>query len=140
MKIQKLIKEEWIRGIIEVVVEGPETVLVEKIRRAWEKDKKVVRVVEEIKKTEVKALRGDEWEIEEDLVLKKGKVYIPKDEELRLEVIWLHHNILVVKHGGRWKIIELVMRNYWWPEVTRDIGKYVEGLCQRMKNQPETPA
>ena len=34
MKIQKLIKEEWIRGIIEVVVEGPETVLVEKIRRA----------------------------------------------------------------------------------------------------------
>ena len=140
MKVQKLIKEEWIRGIIEVVVEGPETVLVEKIRRAWEKDKKVVRVVEEIKKTEVKALRGDEWEIEEDLVLKKGKVYIPKDEELRLEVIWLHHNILVVKHGGRWKIIELVMRNYWWPEVTRDIGKYVEGLCQRMKNQPETPA
>ena len=140
MKVQKLIKEEWIRGIIEVVVEGPETVLVEKIRRAWEKDKKVVRVVEEMKKTEVKALRGDEWEIEEDLVLKKGKVYIPKDEELRLEVIWLHHNILVVKHGGRWKIIELVMRNYWWPEVTRDIGKYVEGLCQRMKNQPETPA
>jgi len=54
-----------------------------------------------MKKTEVKALRGDEWEIEEDLVLKKGKVYIPKDEELRLEVIWLHHNILVVKHGGR---------------------------------------
>ena len=49
----------------------------------------------------MKALRGDEWEIEEDLVLKKGKVYIPKDEELRLEVIWLHHNILVVKHGGR---------------------------------------
>jgi len=34
MKVQKLIKEEWIRGIIEVVVEGPETVLVEKIRRA----------------------------------------------------------------------------------------------------------
>ena len=49
----------------------------------------------------MKALRGDEWKIEEDLVLKKGKVYIPKDEELRLEVIWLHHNILVVKHGGR---------------------------------------
>ena len=49
----------------------------------------------------MKALRGYEWEIEEDLVLKKGKVYIPKDEELRLEVIWLYHNILVVKHGGR---------------------------------------
>jgi len=87
--------------MMEVVVEGPETILVEKIRRTRGKDKKVVRVVEEMKKKEVKALRGDEWEIEEDLVLKKGKVYIPKDEELRLEVIWLHYNVLVVKHGGR---------------------------------------
>ena len=30
-------------------------------------------------------------------------------------------------------------RNYWWPGVTRDVGKYVEGcdLCQRMKNRTE---
>ena len=34
---------------------------------------------------------------------------------------------------------ELVMRNYWWPEVTREVGKYVEecNLCQRMKNRTE---
>ena len=37
---------------------------------------------------------------------------------------------------------ELVTRNYWWPEVTRDIGRYVEGcdLCQRMKNRMEEMA
>ena len=31
------------------------------------------------------------------------------------------------------------MRNYWWPGVTRDMGKYIEGcdLCQRMKNRTE---
>jgi len=35
-----------------------------------------------------------------------------------------------------------VIRNYWWPEVTRDIGRYVEGcdLCQRMKNRTEEVA
>jgi len=35
--------------------------------------------------------------------------------------------------------VELVTRNYWWPGVTRDVGKYVEGcdLCQRMKNRTE---
>jgi len=45
----------------------------------------------------------------------------------------------VAEHGGRWKMVELVMRNYWWPGVTRDIGRYVEGcdLCQRMKNRTE---
>jgi len=33
----------------------------------------------------------------------------------------------------------LVIRNYWWPGVTRDIGRYVEecNLCQRMKNRME---
>jgi len=36
-----------------VVVEGPEAVLVEKIKRAREKDKKIVKVVEEMKKVEI---------------------------------------------------------------------------------------
>jgi len=31
------------------------------------------------------------------------------------------------------------MRNYWWLEVMRDMGKYVEGcdMCQKMKNRTE---
>jgi len=33
--------------------------------------------------------------------------------------------------------MELVIRNYWWLEVTKDVEKYVEGcnMCQRMKNR-----
>ena len=41
-------------------------------------------MVEEIKKAGVKNLRGDEWKIAEDLVLKEGKVYVLKDKELRM--------------------------------------------------------
>jgi len=102
-------------------------------------DEDIIRVVEEMKKAGVKELRGNEWKIEGELVLKEGKVYVPKDEELRAEVIWLHHDVLAARHGGRWKMVELVTRNYWWPGVRRDIGKYVEGcdLCQRMKNRTE---
>jgi len=98
---QKLIKEEWVRGMIEVVVEGPKTMLLEKIKKARRKDKEVVKVVEEMKKAEIKNLRGEEWEIEGDLVLKEGKVYVPKDEELRMEIVWLHHDMLVAEHSGR---------------------------------------
>ena len=57
--------------------------LVEKIKKAREKDKEVVKVIEEIKKAKVKALRGYEWEIEGELVLKEKKVYILKNEKLR---------------------------------------------------------
>ena len=140
-KNNKLIKEEWIRGMMEVVVERPKTMLLEKIKKARGKDKEVVKVVEEMKKTEIKNLRGEEWEIERDLVLKKEKVYVPIDEKLKMEIIQLHHNTPVAGHGRRWKMTELVTRNYWWPEVTRDVGKYMEGCnaCQRMKNRTEIP-
>jgi len=92
-----------------------------------------------MKKAKMKALQGDEWQIEGDLMLKEGKVYVPKDEVLRAKVIQLHHDMLVAGHRGRWKITELVTRNYWWPGVTRDVGRYVEGcdMCQWIKNRME---
>jgi len=84
-----------------------------------------------MKKARVKELRGEEWKVERELVLKEGKIYISKDVKLRSEIIQLHHDVLVAGHGGRWKTVELVTRNYWWLEVMRDIGRYMEGcdLC-----------
>ena len=85
-----------------------------------EKNRKVVRVVEEMKKVRVKVLREDKWQIEGNLVLKKRKVYMPKDEELRVEIIQLYHDVLVVEYRGRQKTAELMMKNYWWLSVTKD--------------------
>ena len=98
---QTLIKDNWIRSMYDVVVEGPEVDLVEKIKKARSKDEDVVRVVEKMKKAGVKELRGNEWKIEGDLVLKEGKIYVPKDEEVRAEVIRLHLDVLAAGHGGR---------------------------------------
>ena len=95
-----------------------------------------------MKKTDVKVLRGDKQQLEEDLVLKERKIYILKDEELRVEIIQLHHDIPAAGYRKRQKTMELVTRNYWWPGVTKDVERYVDGcnMCQRMKNQTETPA
>jgi len=46
-------------------------------------------------------LRGEEWKIEGELVLKEEKVYVPKDEELRMEIIQLYHNVPIAGHGGK---------------------------------------
>ena len=43
-------------------------------------------------------MREDEWQIEKDLVLKEGKMYMPKNKKLRVEIIQLHHNIPVAGH------------------------------------------
>ena len=39
--------------------------------------------------------------------------------------------MLAARHGGQQKMMELVTRNYWWLEVMRDVGRYVEecDLC-----------
>jgi len=74
-------------------------------------------------------------------VLKERNIYVLKNEELRMEIILLHHDILVAGHRRRWKMVKLVMRNYWWPGVTKEVGKYVDGCnaCQRIKNRTEIP-
>ena len=53
----------------------------------------------------------------------------------------LHHDTLVARHREKWKTTKLVMRNYWWPEVMRNIEQYMEGynMCQRIKNRIEIP-
>ena len=56
-KNQTLIKEQWIYSLAELVIEGLEVDIIEKIKIARNRDKKVVRIVKEIKKAEVKELR-----------------------------------------------------------------------------------
>ena len=98
-------------------------------------------MVEELKRAGIKTLKDEEWEVEDGIVMKEERIYVPEGE-LRGEIIHLHHNTPVGGYGGRWKTAELVARNYWWPGLTKEVGKYVEGCdtCQRHKNQSKAPA
>ena len=58
---QVFIKDCWLCSLYEVVVEGSEVDILEKIKKARDKDKEIVRVVKEMKKAEIKAVRGEEW-------------------------------------------------------------------------------
>ena len=85
---QIILKEEWLEvRAMEQLIEGPEEEIVKKIKEARDKDEEVIKVVEEMKKAGVKTLRDEEWQIEEGLVLKEGRVYVPKNEKLRVEII-----------------------------------------------------
>ena len=119
---QVMLKEEWLEvKAIEQLVEGLEKEIVKRIKEARDKDEEVIKAVEEIKKAVVKTLRDKEQQIEEGLVLKKKNVYVPKDEKLRVEIIWLHHDTPIVGYKEQQKMVELVTRNYWWPGVTKEV-------------------
>ena len=116
--------------------------ILDKIRKSEAKDDEVIKAVEEMKKAGVKMLRDEEWREEDGLMLKERKVYVPRDDALRVEIIRLHHDTPMEGHGGQWKTAEMVTRNFWWSGVMREVKRYMEGCdaCQRNKNRTEQPA
>jgi len=105
-KDRTLIKPEWVRGAETIVEEGN---LRERIKKAQEGDERVVKAIKELKKVEVKTLKDEEWEIEDEVVLKERRIYV-LEEELRRKVIQLYYDTLVGGHRGRWKTTELVTK------------------------------
>jgi len=85
--------------MVEIIVERVD--LLEEVRKSKVKDDEIVKVVEEMKRAGVKMLRDEEWREVDSIMYKEGKVYVPKDDKLRAEIIRLHHNTPVGGHGGQ---------------------------------------
>jgi len=75
--------------------------LLEEVRKSKVKDNKVVKAVKEIKQAGVKMLRDKEWREVDGVIYKEGKVYVPKDDKLRAEIIRLYHDMPVGGHRGQ---------------------------------------
>ena len=125
---ETLVKPEWLEvrrtEIVEIMVE--EVDLLEQVRQSKVKDDKVIKVVEEMKQARVKMLRDKKWREVDGIMYKEEKVYVPKDDKLRTEIIRLYHDMPVGGHGGQWKTVELVTHNFWWPGVTKEVKQYIE--------------
>jgi len=74
---------------VKVIIE--EVDLLEKVKQSRVKDDEVIKAVEEIKRAGVKMLRDEEWREVDGIIYKEGKVYVPKDNVLRMEIIRLYH-------------------------------------------------
>jgi len=84
---------------IEIIVDGVD--LLEEVRKSKVKDDEVVKAIEEIKRAGVKMLRDKEWREVDGIMYKERKVYMPKDEKLRAEIIRLHHDMPIGGHRGQ---------------------------------------
>jgi len=84
---------------VEIIVDGID--LLEEVQKSKIRDDEVVKVVEEMKRAGVKMLRDEEWREVDGIMYKEGKVYVPKDEKLRTEIIRLHHDTPIGGHGGQ---------------------------------------
>ena len=86
-------------------------------------------------------MKSSEWSIESSLLYYRGKIYVP-GPRLRCRILALCHDSKLAGHPGRWKTLELVSRNYWWPQMSRYICKYVStcDMCLQTKSTRQPPS
>jgi transposase InsO family protein len=70
-----------------------------------------------------------------------GKIYVPEDQALHLDILKLHHDTPIAGHPGREKTLKLVQRSYTWPGMSTFVKEYTNRCerCARMKPSNLTP-
>jgi hypothetical protein len=95
-------------------------------------EESVAKAARELRKDKGRGtIKSAEWSESDGLLMFRGKIYVPKDRDLRRRIVEQHHDTCIARHAGRFKTLELVSRNYWWPQMSRYIGIYVNtcDLC-----------
>jgi hypothetical protein len=90
---------------------------------------------------------GD-WELKEangrNVLFYKGKNYIPRNMELRRDIVKTFHDHETAGHPGEIGTYNAVRQHYWWPGLRTFVKNYVQGcgICQQFKidRTPSKPA
>src|SRR5260221_3465470 len=109
-----------------VTLGGEEAIFMERIQQSDQYNDPVVKA---LKALDVGELCSDEWTCAEGVVLYRGRVYI---------LVHAHHRAAVAGHPRQWKMLELVLQNYWCPGLSRYVAKFITGcdVCNWTKTFP----
>jgi hypothetical protein len=131
----------WIHALVGVRLEGDEHNILREVWHSLKDDvqeESVVKAARELRKDKGRGtIKSAEWSESDGLLMFHGKIYVPNDRDLRCRIIEHHHDMHIAGHAGHFKTLELVSRNYWWPQMSRYIGIYVKhcDLCNQTKVQ-----
>jgi hypothetical protein len=78
---------------------------------------------------------------ETGLLLRNGLIYIPENDDLKLQILHSRHDSPIAGHLGRDKTYELVTRDYYWPCMRSFIKEYINtcDTCARNKTLRQKP-
>jgi hypothetical protein len=120
----------WIHALAGVRLEGDECNILQEVQHSLKDDVKeesVAKAARELWKDKGRGtVKSAEWSESDGLLMFCGKIYVPKARELRHCIIEQHHDTHIARHAGHSKTLELISRNYWWPQMSHYISTYVK--------------
>jgi hypothetical protein len=132
-----------VRALEGLQLVGPEQSILRDVRQGVKtpEEEPVAKAVRELRNSSTRSLRSAEWSESDGLLYFRGRIYVPPTADLRRRIVSLCHDTKIAGHAGRFKTLELVSRNYWWPNMSRYVGQYVLhcDLCLRTKAQCRLP-
>ena len=92
-------------------------------------------------RTRSKQLSLAECKEENGHLIYRDRVYIPDYLPLKLQLIKDHHDTPAGGHPGRSKTLELLGRTYYWPQMHKDVGRFIRNChtCQRSHTARHAP-
>jgi hypothetical protein len=101
----------------------------------------IAKAIRELRKSSTCSLRSVEWSERDGLLYYRGCIYVPPTSDLCRRIVSLCHDTWIAGHARRFKTLELVSRNYWWPNMSRYVGQYILhcDMCLCTKAQRRLP-
>ena len=75
------------------------------------------------------------------LFTRSGKMYVPEERDLRMEIVCLHHDTPIPGHPGTEKTLEQIQHSYTWPGMPTLVKDYISRCdrCARFKGSNQAP-
>jgi Integrase zinc binding domain len=106
-----------------MTVEAAEQDILQEIRTEVQDGKGknvVILVMKKFDEVKGKMLRSLEWSKLDELWRFHDCIYVPLITDLCHQIMEQHHDSHI---AGQWKMLELLMRSYWWPNMLCYVGQ-----------------
>lgn len=97
-------------------------------------DPAIKELVQNLRHGHLDATSG--YSLSDELLFYNGTVYVPDFEPLKVRLLTQAHDHPASGHFGQAKTLEILSRNYYWPDMRSFINEYVRtcDTCQRNKS------